>query len=203
MHSSFISEHSLEYIIVPNICNIISAKYKRIIPIYYWATREGNRMSDALHCNLRVRILSIFPRRPKIENVDSDYIHGKLNKSILRYAEVANSIGIPTIFCMPLVKSFIDISNECECLYLDCLKFNDVDLHFRVNYRDKAFNIESEYKSYLTILDETKILEKMASGTIMNWNDANQNMKQLRHVNEEYSLFWMSQYKPIYFLVME
>lgn len=203
MQLSFISEHSLEYLIVPNICNILRAKHKRIVPIYYWATREGNTMSNSLHCDLKVRIFSIFPRRPKLEKTDSDYIYGKLNKSILHYAEVANSIGIPTFYCMPLIKSFIDISNECKFLYLDCFKKNDIDIHFRVNSKDSTSNIESQHKSHFTILNEINIIAKIDSGITMTWNDANKSMNQLRTVNDEYSLFWMSQYKPIYFLVIE
>lgn len=203
MRLSFISEHSLEYIIVPSISNILRARYKRIIPIYFWATREGNTLSNKLHSNLRVRILSVFPRRPKIESIDSDFIHGKLNTSILRFGEVAKSIGIPTIFCMPLIKSFIDISDNCKCLYLEVSKFNDCDIHFQVNCKSKAVSIESEHKSNITVLDKNDILEATSAGEMMNWDIANQNMNQLRHANDEYSSFWMGQYKPIYFIILE
>jgi hypothetical protein len=203
MQLSFISEHSLEYIVVPNICKILRAKYKRIIPIYYWVTREGNTLSRNLHSNIRVRILAVFPRRPKIDSNHSDVIFGKLNNSILHFAGAAKSIGIPTIFCMPIVKSFLDISEDSECLYLDVLKHNEEDIHFHVNNKDDVFSIDSEQKANLTILDSSAILKIQASGKMMNWDEANLNMNQLRNVNDIYSRFWMSQYKPVYLILLE
>jgi hypothetical protein len=203
MQISFISEHSLEYIIVPSICKILRAKYKRIIPIYYWATREGNALSGKLHSNIRVRILSVFPRRPKIDSNHSDVIYGKLNNSILHFAEISKSIGIPTIFCMPIVKSFLDISEDSACLYLDVSKHNEGDIYFRVNNDVNIISIDSEHKANLTILDRSAILKIQAGGKIMNWDEANLNMKQLRNVNDKFSLFGMSQYKPVYFLLLE
>jgi hypothetical protein len=203
MQISFISEHSLEYIVVPSICKILRAKYKRIIPIYYWATREGNTLSSKLHSNLRVWILSVFPRRPKIDSNHSDVIYGKLNNSILHFAEVAKSIGIPTIFCMPIVKSFLDISDDSKCLYLDVSKYNEGDIHFRVNNNVDVISIDSEQKANLTILDSSAILKIQAGGKMMNWDEANLNMNQLRNVNDKYPHFWMSQYKPVYFILLE
>jgi len=101
MQTSFISEHSLEYIVVPSICKILRAKYKRIIPIYYWATREGNALSGKLHSNIRVRLLSVFPRRPKIDSNQPDIIYGKLNNAILHFAEISKSIAFQQFFACP------------------------------------------------------------------------------------------------------
>ena len=203
MQLSFISEHSLEYIVVPSICEILRANYKRIVPIYYWATREGNTLSSELHDSLRVRILSVFPRRPKIESIYSDVIHGKINDSLLQFAKVAKSFGIPTIFCMPIIKSFLDISNDCKCLYFNVSRYEEGDIHFRVKNGVDGVEIDSEHKASITMLDSSAILTIMAEGKMLNWTEANLHLRQLRNVNVEHSFFWMSQYRPVYILLFE
>jgi hypothetical protein len=104
---------------------------------------------------------------------------------------------------MPLVKSFLDISDDSACLYLNVSKHSEGAIYFRVNYDVNIISIDSEQKSDLTILDSSAILKIQVGGKMMNWDEANLNMKKLRNVNDKFSLFWMSQYKPIYFILLE
>jgi len=104
---------------------------------------------------------------------------------------------------MPIVKSFLDISDDSACLYLNVSKHNEGDIYFRVNNNVNIISIDSEQKADLTILDSSAILKIQAGGKLMNWDEANMNMKKLRNVNDKFSLFWMSQYKPIYFILLE
>jgi hypothetical protein len=203
MRLSFISEHSLEYVVVPRICEVLRANYKVIVPIYYWATREGNTLSRELHGNMKLRILSVFPRRPKVEKIDSDVVYGKINRSVMKFTEAANSFGIPTIFGFPLVKSFLDISNDCKCLFLNVTKYEDGDIHFKVKKEANSIDVVSEQKTIITMLDNAAILAIVSKGRVLNWDDALLHMNDLRNINEEYSRFWMSQYKPVYILLFQ
>ena len=203
MNLSFISEHSLEYVVVPRICEILSASYKRIVPIYYWATREGNIVSRQLHSNMKLKILSVFPRRPKLDVIDSDVLYGKINQSVMEFAKAAKSCGIPTIFCLPLVKSLLDISSDCRCLYLNVSKHGGGDIHFRAIVESNRIDLDCEETASITRLDGAAIMTMVSEGRVLNWDDAILHLNQLRNVNDRYSRFWMSQYKPIYFLLFQ
>lgn len=62
---SFMSEHSVELNMIPYLITILSRKYRRIIPFYFWATREGNKLSQSCDNNTKMRIVAIFARPSK------------------------------------------------------------------------------------------------------------------------------------------
>ena len=43
-YSSFISEHTAEYVLIPQLTDILKQKFEVVIPIYPWMTREGNNL---------------------------------------------------------------------------------------------------------------------------------------------------------------
>src|SRR3989304_7928625 len=109
MQTSFISEHSLEYMIAPQIGAVLKHKFSKVIPIYYWSTREGSSISSKIHKDQKLQIMAVFPRRPKLEKNNSELIYGKINDSIIEFSGVAKSFGIPPIFCFPVITSLFDI----------------------------------------------------------------------------------------------
>ena len=62
---SFMSEHTVEYALVPKMIGILAPQFPRVIPIYFWATREGSRISRLCDVSGKVRVIAVFPRRPQ------------------------------------------------------------------------------------------------------------------------------------------
>ena len=63
---SFISEHTSEYILVPNIVRRLTQKFNQVIPVFLWLTREGNTTALEMMDGKQIRLLTAFPRRPKV-----------------------------------------------------------------------------------------------------------------------------------------
>ena len=85
-HGSFISEHTAEYILVPNLLRRLTPHYQHIIPMFFWSTREGNTIAARTMSDVTVRLLTAFPRRPKIAASHPNRITMKVNQRLLAYA---------------------------------------------------------------------------------------------------------------------
>lgn len=73
-YSSFISEHTAEYIILPPLINAIEKKYSSVLPLFYWSSREGGSHGrDSLRFN-NYKVIAVYPRRPKVLKVNSETI---------------------------------------------------------------------------------------------------------------------------------
>ncbi len=204
MNFSFISEHSLEYIVIPRLSEMLREYYRRIVPIYYRATREGNMFSEKLHSNLQLRIFAAFPRRPKFENIASTVVCGKINESIMQFADAARSYGIPTIFCLPIVRSLRDITSDCRCVFLNVSQYVSGDIYFRVRDKGELVDVECEQNACVTPIDSAAVVAIAQKGQVLSWHDAILNLNALRNSNtRHHSSFWMSQYKPVYLLLLQ
>ena len=65
MATSFISEHSSEYILVAKLAAMMERYFERVIPLYFLSTREGSLISCQFNPSQVVKIISVFARRPK------------------------------------------------------------------------------------------------------------------------------------------
>ncbi len=111
----FISEHTAEYILVPRLVSLLSPHFVRIVPFYFWSTREGNSMSRECGPRESVRLLSIFARRPKVASTRDNRIVMKLNTDLFRVANIASAGGIPVFAGVPLVTSIAELTLDAPC----------------------------------------------------------------------------------------
>ena len=84
--TSFLSERSTEYLLIPKIVNILKKEYKTVIPIYPWLTREGSKISKIIHKDDKFLVLGLYPRRPKID-VDNNIIYVKINDELRNWGD--------------------------------------------------------------------------------------------------------------------
>lgn len=210
METSFISEHSLEYMIAPQISAVLKHKFSKVIPIYYWSTREGSSISSKIHTEQKLQIMAVFPRRPKLEKNNTELIYGKINDSIIEFSGVAKSFGIPTIFCFPVITSFFDIDGDSILISMSVLTYDPLDIHFCVNKGTKKINFYDNQENRIEILNANSIIELAANAKEYCWNESITKMNELRNASRrsrnDYDriwFVWMSQYKPIYFLLFK
>src|SRR5690348_2806966 len=110
MITSFISEHTAELILVPDILRILQPVYPCITPLYYWASREGSIMSRRAFEHKRVRVLAFYPRRPKVKSPGMGTILVKFNELLYNRSSYFHSKGIPVIAGVPLADSLDRLS---------------------------------------------------------------------------------------------
>lgn len=117
---SFMCEHTVEYALVHQLHSRIVALQKRVIPFYFWKTREGSSLSLASGDGAATSVCAVFPRRPKLAADGRERVIVKFNREVLEFAFLAKQVGIPVFAGAPLVRRIQDFSLDVSCLWF-CL----------------------------------------------------------------------------------
>jgi len=201
---SFICEHTAEYILIPNLKNILHKRFSIITPIFPWTTREGSIISRQLHKHDKFRVVGLYPRRPKLISANNSEITIKINDQILLGAQCGMKLGIPIIAGCPLVINFWALGNNPNCVWLKLdqgsidgfeLKVENIQPPFLVNQMSRfLFSNEEELLTYLDERAEPKDLDTAMLSFIT--------IKRASRRLESHSYFMlMGGYKPVYFLL--
>jgi len=199
---SFISEHTAEYIIVPAMTRVLNKVFEQVIPFYFWSTREGSSVATV---EGDIRLLAVFPRRPKVIVPRQDSIMVKFNKILFETAQIFNEFGIPTFAGVPLVSSLDQLCLETRCawfyLQTNPSNINDVNCNLRLDNLEISF-AESTDKIEGPLSDEQLIHYVSDNSHTMTWEEAILKIKdmRMRYQREQgFSNFWfLGGYKPYY-----
>jgi hypothetical protein len=113
--TSFMSEHTVEFYVVPRLREILERSYPSALPIYFWRSREGSRSSRAAFPDVRGRLCALFARRPKFPT--PTHVTLKVNAEVFDDAARLQGMGIPTFVGMPEVVSFLGLGGEFRCVW--------------------------------------------------------------------------------------
>lgn len=198
-YSSFISEHTAEYVLVPQLTSILKQKFEVVIPIFPWMTREGNNFSRAIHRDDKFLIVGLYPKRPKLSRTRDKFLI-KINKEFLNTAREASKISIPMIVGCPLVENLWDLNVNVKCIWI------------KLTSKTKDFyNLECEDKishKYRILQNEEVLNEKedvlkfvISNSKILNYENLILAMKTIKaNSTTTYFMGWGT-YKPVYFLL--
>jgi hypothetical protein len=197
--SSFISEHSVEFVLVPQFAEILSKEYPSIIPIYFWSSREGGKISRNCFAQNLLRIVALFPRRPKILLQRSSTIFVKFNDILFKRARKLEEMGIPVFAGVPLIASLDELSLNNKCSWF---KINP-------NGQEEIIDLSSENPTLILTnsikeISPSDVAEYVKSTSkLLLWSDCVAFFKSLRSHSDSvgYWPYLGDIYKPIYFLL--
>jgi hypothetical protein len=112
--TSFMSEHTVEFYLVPRFRALLSTRYSHVLPFFYWKTREGNIMSRGDDFPALVRVCAMFPRRPKVLE---EQLELTVNEEVYLMSEHLQQAKIPTFLGFPCVHSLSALAADFECLW--------------------------------------------------------------------------------------
>lgn len=200
---SFISEHTAEYVLVPNLKSILCKEFNTVTPIFPWATREGSTISRHLHKGERFKVIGMYPRRPKLTGSDP-YITVKLNRQIFVGAQCGMEFGIPIIAGCPLVRDFWELGNIPVCLWLKLDQFSNDDVQLDIE-QIQPYSITNQMSKFLFSNDEALLSYLTERAKLMDFDialSAFGNIKLSSRDLEFFSFFKsMGGYRPVYFLL--
>ena len=203
-HGSFISEHTAEYILVPDLLRRLTPHYQHIIPMFFWSTREGNTIAARTMSDVTVRLLTAFPRRPKITVTHPDRITMKVNQRLLAYSRAGAEMGVPVIAGIPLVSSFRDLRPDSPCAWYDLqpLSSEEGDCHIEMA-ADGSVVAETPIRPTPSEpLTDASILALLADSSSYPWEHAIETLRSLRHSEPEFSGFpFFGGYRPFHFVL--
>jgi hypothetical protein len=211
--SSFISEHTAEYVLVNDIVRRLSPTFQSLIPIFFWATREGNRTAIQSMYDLSFRLVTCFARRPKIEYAAPNHLFMKINSELIHYRKACAPLDIPVLAGLPMIKSLSCLRLDSPCCWFDLGRFesvNHTEFYVTVAPDGTATLGDSSHRlgGPLTNLE----IEELVSGSpLLTWDRAVQLLRDVRRIvaddaNRNYSYVrfpFFGGYKPFFLLVHE
>ncbi|PVZ86690.1 hypothetical protein C9426_14840 [Serratia sp. S1B] len=189
MATSYISEHSAEYYLVPALRKILQEQYSHVAPVFPWMSRELSKISRHLHKHDQFHVLVMFPRRPKINVPDDDEIYVTINWELEAFNKAGEKKGVPVIAGCPNAVDIWDLANCKNYSWLDLAKIN----------HHEYLNPLSKLKKNGYLLEKEDIISLVRNSAIFNlesFKDFFQDAKK----TQPYRMYG-SQYKPVYFLI--
>lgn len=199
MASSFVSEHSVEFVLVPQFAEILSVDYETVVPIYFWHSREGGNISKDCFTNRKVRIVALYARRPKIANAYQLEIDVKFNEVLFERSRQLKEKGIPVFAGVPLASSLDNFTLATKCAWFK-INSNGVEQIIQLSC-DYPTQILSQNIRLVSGTDILSIINEDSSQ--LSWPKAIEFLRELRN-RSSYVRFWSfmgDTYKPIYFLL--
>jgi len=197
---SFLSEHTAEYCLVSQAVKAFSSYVGTAIPIYFWSTREGNRLAQQSLAGQELRIVSVFARRPKISGPCAESMTAKLNRELFHYASEAESLGISTLAGMPLVTSLNQLRLDCPCAWFRLFKSHDLDTEITMSLRGQTSEIVPSFVTGPAPL-ESLAEDAFCAASTVEWGDAIEILRTLRQVTR--SGVFYGGYNPFHLLLMD
>lgn len=204
MATSFISERSAEYIIVPKLVRIMEQRFSKVIPLSFWTTREGSNIARACRPTQAVKIVRVFARRPKVTTPNQLSIEVKFNESIFETIELSVSLGIPTIAAVPLASSIIDLALDTDCAWFELVGM-EKDLVYNISLEGKILRQSTDSLAVIEVRNEQELIDiAFNKCQPVEWMTVIENLKLFRSVSSRGS-FWfgLGRYRPFYLLLFE
>ncbi|WP_323920456.1 hypothetical protein [Aeromonas caviae] len=189
MATSYISEHSAEYYLVPALKEILQEQYSHVAPLFPWMSRELSKLSRRLHKDDQFHVLVMFPRRPKLQDPKSSEIQVTINFELEAYNEVWKNNSVPVIAGCPRALDIWDLSNCQNYAWLDLTKNNPY----------KYLNTISQLKENGFLLEKSDILTLVRNSAVFNLESFEKLFRDAKETQPH--RMYGSQYKPVYFLV--
>jgi hypothetical protein len=203
--TSFISEHTAEYPLMHSLVGILSRQFSTIIPIYFWATREGSRIAAEGIGRQPVCVVTAYPRRPKIVNPEDSILLMKINAELLHAGSAGLDVGIPVFAGVPLASGLLQFSIDTPCSWFhqEGSSAEDHDLHILVSLTGETHEPSSSRPGVIGPLTTEGLLRVVQSAARkMSWDVAVESIRRIRSSGEIGTRgFFFSGYRPFY-LVM-
>jgi len=116
--TSFMSEHTVELAVSRRFEQVLRCEYRDVASVYFWLSREGGNLANAIHGADEFRAVALFPRRPKLRRPDDHEILLTVNDSLIAAANCLVQFDIPAVAACPLARSFWEMDDGLACLFV-------------------------------------------------------------------------------------
>lgn len=168
--TSYFSERTAEYSILPLVVAYLADRFGAAAPMYYWSSREGNSMARELHEQARLRVLAIFARRPK--SWRRDVLLGKLNLELFDFAHKASLHGVPTVAAFPVVRDIFELGGNFHIHWLPLEEPAKEGVEFEVDAASPENPPKRLGGRYMRTLTLQEVGDAVESAKVHTWKDA-------------------------------
>lgn len=199
-YHSFVSEHTLEYILIPRLIKILKQQFKSVVPIFPWITREGNSLSKSLHRSDEFKIIGLFPRRPKFKSGVEGKIYIKINIELIESLKISSGFNLPLIAGCPLIENLWELGDDTTCVWIklnkNAIATYQIEIAKDANYGYRKMKSNDFFKT-----DDQLLNYIVKNSDTFNFNHVIEIIGMINGRRNEYpSFYWGAAYKPAYFL---
>ena len=211
MSVGFMSEHTAEFLLVPDIVRRLEPAFPHIVPFYYWASREGSRIVAASDSSY-IRLVAVYGRRPKVGMYGQPRVLMKVNKELFDHAAIFKGYGIPVLAGLPCVSRLTDCTSGAACawFFLDPCggAYEDEYLELDIRQSERAVYEHGPIRGPLSTEELQELVFERS--TVMAWPEAlGQIRSAARTLSRDASLYryrrfgWPTAYKPFYLALVQ
>lgn len=208
---SFVNERTVEYLVVPALAEILRSRFPLVIPFYYWASREGSRLSRENGSSGPFRLLSLFARRPKTESLGSEFVDLKVNRELFEKADYLHRNGVPVVAAFPCASCLVDLAPPVRILWFEIKPGNwptDEYRRFRIAARSSCETRPGDPDTLPRLAPDSIPLYAHENSRQGTWADLLQVISEYRRFEARmYDMagkwFFVPGYKPVFFLLSD
>lgn len=189
MATSFISEHTAEFSLVPSLKRILEQQFEYVAPVFPWLSRELSSISKRLHADDNFYILVMFPRRPKVSEKKKLFV--TINGELELFKEVGVDHGVPVIAGCPNSTDFWDLAKCTDHIWLNIGHPDSYDYLISIELLESG-------SGSLRISDD-EIISIVKEGMLHTLDSFEDFIREARYSQPQ--MFYGSRYKPVYFLI--
>jgi hypothetical protein len=170
-----------------------------VIPIYFWASREGGSMSREAMRKINFKMIAFYPRRPKVSEIHDDEVEVKFNQHLFIRANTLLEAGIPVFAGVPLISNIFEARSNCDCAWF---QINQEGQEESLTLEIKAKTlISSKSVNQIQLTDFESIIDTQCK--LLNGEDIIKIIRSFKRDfdSDFYTSIWGDTYKPIYFLI--
>lgn len=199
--TSYFSERTAEYSILPPLVAYLAKRFGRAAPMYYWSTREGNTVAREVHANQRLRVLAVFARRPKVW--DGSVIRATMNPELFDFAHRAKALGIPTVAGLAAVANVFELGQDCRTLWLALDEADSEGFEFHVDLSSVTLSPARWDGKIVGTLQVDDLGDAVEAAPILSWRDAMVAIGSVRRASRVsgFQVWGGSFYTPAYIVV--
>jgi len=203
--TSFVNEHSVEYVLVNHLVAMLSQEHRSLIPIFFWKTREGSRTATQGMLGQHVRLLTVFARRPKVLQPFAQTVLMKVNSTLFDAAGAATDYGSPVLAGIPRSSSLLNFTFDVACSWFRLLPGHcganaDVEISVSVD-GSVTTGVVAPVEGPLDTREILRIARLDA--TSMSWDKAVEAIIEIRRssTTDGYWRFRGTGYRPFFLLI--
>lgn len=201
------SEHTAEYVLVNDLVHRLSPTFPDLLPIFFWATREGNRTAiESMH-HLSFRLLTCFARRPKVDPFLNEHLLMKINPELKQYHQACSPLGIPVLAGLPMIRSLSSLRLTSVCNWFSLADFDCVDQEefYVVVARDGTASLHESDDKLAVPLTTEKIENLVTQSPQLSWDQAVSHLRDIRRIvaRNTHRFVFFGVYRPFFLAALE
>lgn len=176
---SFFTERTAEYAILPLLLSHLKQRFGAAVPMYFWATREGNSVAQERHAKQQFRVLVVFARRPKV--LEGQNMLGKINRELFEFADRANVYGLPSVAAFPAVSDLFELGRAFKTYWFPLAGMPHQDALFNVHLSNPDIGLKFLNGCQLPSWALEDVSNAVAEAPILMWREAMRVIREVRN----------------------